>query len=96
MDAEPQKNSYKLIWIAGASVVVLAIVVGIVIAVVPQSNKKTTADTPAKTTVTTVATKSDVQAKIDKIDASIKQAKADQAAAVAALGDDKKQIKVGN
>lgn len=96
MDAEPQKNSYKLIWIAGASVVALAIVVGIVFALVPQSNKKT-ADTKTQTaTATTIDTKSDIQSKMDKVDASLKQAKTDQAAAVTALNDSKKQVKVGN
>ena len=96
MDAEPQKSSYKLIWIAGASVVVLAIVVGVVIALVPQSNKKTTENTTQTATATTIATKSDIQSKMDKVDASLKQAKTDQAAAVTALNDSKKQVKVGN
>lgn len=96
MDAEPQKNSYKLIWIAGASVVALAIVVGIVIALVPQSSKKTAEDTKQTATATTIDTKSDIKSKMDKVDASIKQAKTDQAAAVAALNDSKKQVKVGN
>lgn len=96
MDVEPQKNSYKLIWIAGASVVALAIVVGVVIALVPQSNKKTTETKAQTATATTVDTKSDIQSKMDKVDASIKQAKTDQAAAVTAVNDSKKQVKVGN
>ncbi len=97
MDAEPQKNSYKLLWIAGASIVVLAIIIGIVFAFVPQEKKNsTTSSTTSQKTTATVATKSDVQAKIDKLGENIKQATADQAAAKSALSDSKKQVKVGN
>lgn len=95
MDAQPQKQSYKLIWIAGASFVVLAIIIGLVVAFIPQSNNEDQATNKAETAKPTeLATKSQVEEKLDKLDADIKQAAKDQAAAKAAL--EKKQVKVGN
>lgn len=98
MNEQPQKKSYKLAWIAGASLVVLFVIVGVAFAIISRSNDtgKTATSTTTATASSTVATKEGVKKKLDNLNTSIKQAATDQASAKAALGDNKNQIKVGN
>ena len=98
---QSQKKSYKLIWIAGASVIVFLLILGGTFYLVAQSSsndKQTTSSTATQTTSSTktVPTKADVQKNIDNLDSNMKQAASDQTALDAALNDGKKQIKVGS
>jgi cytoskeletal protein RodZ len=98
MEDQPQKKSYRLAWIAAASLGVFMVVLGGAIYLVIQTSPKKEVATQSPTTSTdsSVATKEEVKKHVDDATASLKQAAADQAAVKAAIGDNKNQIKVGN
>lgn len=94
-EEQPQKKSYKLIWIAGASVATLVVIIAVVFALVSQSDTGDKPKAAVTGTVGTIATKDDVTKKLDTLGTSVKQAAKDQAAAKAALNASKTQTKVG-
>ncbi|MDB5184030.1 MAG: hypothetical protein JWO07_711 [Candidatus Saccharibacteria bacterium] len=96
MDDQPQKKSYKLVWIAGASFAVFVVILGTTFMLVSQSTKndKTASKTTAASSSAKVASKEDVKNSLDKLSASLKQAATAQTAAKAALAS--KPVKVGN
>lgn len=99
MDDQPQKKSYKLVWIAGASLATFVIILGATFALVSQTAKKEDAKTATTTTTSsdqTVASKDEVKKSLENVSSTLKQAATDQAAAKAALGDSKNQVKVGS
>jgi hypothetical protein len=96
MDDQPQKKSYKLVWIAGASLAVFLVILGGTFYLVSQTTKNDkTASTTTKTTSTStkLATKADVQKGLDNIKASLAKATTDRAAVKVAI--DSKPVKVG-
>jgi len=96
---QDQQKSYRLVWLVAASVAVLAVIIGIVVFIVLGAGTKKESDsvaTSAPSASPSIATKAQIEQNLKDIDASIKQAATDQAAAKAALKDGDKQIKVGN
>ncbi len=98
MEQQSEKKSYRLVWIAVASLIVFFVVFGIALLLVAQSNKgqQATSTNNKETSASQVATKDDMTKNIDTLSGSLKQAASDQAAAKAALADNKNQIKVGS
>ena len=99
MEDQPEKKSYRLAWIAAASLAVFVVVLGGAIYLVMQTSPKQQAVTtskPSSTTNSAVATKEEVKQHIDDATETLKRSAADQAALKAAVGDNKNQIKVGN
>jgi hypothetical protein len=92
-----QKPSRRLIWVGiGGAVLVIVVIVTIIFAVVGSFTKKEAVTTTPSATEETVATKDEAKQNLATLDASVKQAAADQTAAKAALKANEKQIKVGN
>jgi sensor histidine kinase regulating citrate/malate metabolism len=99
MDDQPQKKSYKLVWIAGVSLSAFVVILGAtfyLVAQSPNSSKDKTSTAAVVTATKTVATKDEVKKSLDNVTSTLKQAAADQAAAKSALGDSKNQEKVGS
>ena len=91
MDVQPQKKSYKLIWIAGTSLVVLVLIVGVTIALVAQNQPKKAATTKT-TPVAKVATKEQVKDDIAKLQENLKKSADYTAAAKAAIAATPKKV----
>jgi flagellar basal body-associated protein FliL len=98
MEDQPEKKSYRMVWIAAASLGVFMVVLGGAIYLVMQTSpkKEVATQSPATSTDSAIASKEQVKKDIDDATARLKQAAADQAAVKAAIGDNKNQIKVGN
>lgn len=93
-----EKKSYKLIWIAGASVAVFVVVLGATLVAVFQTSPKqeeALSSTPP-TKQEKIATKEDVKSSMSKLEERLKQAAAARASVKASLDDSKNQIKVGS
>ncbi|MDB5184032.1 MAG: hypothetical protein JWO07_713 [Candidatus Saccharibacteria bacterium] len=95
---EQSKNSSRRMLYIGIAVVIAVVVAIIVVAIAMLGTTKnqtaSTTTTPAASKV--VASKDDVNQSLAQLDATMKQATADQAVAKAALKDSTNQIKVGN
>jgi len=92
-----QKPSRRLIWagIVGVVLFIIIIVTTIFMLVSSTTKPETTTSTSTQTEAT-VASKDKVKQNLATLDADVKQAAADQAAAKAALKSNEKQIKVSN
>lgn len=91
---QPQKKSYKMLWIAGVSVVVFLAILGGTFYLVAQSsknNKQATAS-PSPNASKKVATKQDLQNDKTKLADRMKKAASDQAAFEAALKATPKKV----
>ncbi|MDB5176521.1 MAG: hypothetical protein JWN75_189 [Candidatus Saccharibacteria bacterium] len=91
-----QKPSRRLLWVGIAGVVLLIIVIITVAFILVGSTTKPAAVSTVAPSEETVASRDKVKQNIATLDASVKQAAADQAAAKAALKANEKQIKIGS
>lgn len=104
MDQEPSQISnqdasrqHRPALIAAAAVVVfIVLVVGVVFAFNKGDQKPVVKDDKSTGAVAAIASGSDVQDNLDKASSALKQAKADQSAARAAIANSNSQVKVGN
>lgn len=98
-EPEVPKKSRRLLWI-GITIAAITAFVVIATVVVFNNSKKEEAvssnSTSAETQDAAIATNEDVKQNLSELDATLKQATTDQAAAKAALKDGTNQIKVAN
>lgn len=95
-EAPAPKKSRRLLWVGLGAAVLTVLVVVVVALALNGSKKQETATTNEAAQVASVATNEDVKQNLAVLDATLKQAGTDQAAAKAALKDGTSQIKVGN
>lgn len=93
-DQQPQKKSYKMLWIAGASVVVFLAILGGTFYLVSQSakNNKQASTSPSPSASKKVATKAELKSNLDKLATQMKKASSDQTALAAALKTPPKKV----
>jgi septal ring-binding cell division protein DamX len=92
----PQK-SRRLLWFGvGAVVLLIVVIVGLSLLMASTTQKEATANESSSPAATPVVTKDEVTQNLSTLDASIKQAQAEQDAAKAALKDSQTQVKIGN
>jgi len=91
---QPQKKSYKMLWIAGASVVVFLAILGGTFYLVSQSaqNNKQTSGSPSPSATKKVATKQELKNNLDKLATQMKKATADRTALETALKTTPKKV----
>lgn len=91
---QPQKKSYKMLWIAGVSVVVFLAILGGTIYLVAQSSKnnKQASTSPSPKVSNKVATKAELKNNIDKLATQMKKANTDQASLATALKTPPKKV----
>jgi len=94
---EQTKKSSKRPLVIGLAVAVVVIaVIAVVSVVILNSTKKEAAVSPSPSPTPTVATKEQVQQSLAELNATMKQAATDQAAAKSAINDGNNQVKVGS
>ena len=94
---EQSQNSSRRLILIGVAVAVVVIVVMVVVSLTMLGTvKKETKTAVDKPVAVSVASKNDVDQSLAKLDATIKQAAADQASAKSAINEGTNQIKVGN
>lgn len=88
----PQKKSYKMRWIAGASIVVLLAILGGTFFLVSQTAKNNSNQASSSKTSKKVATKQDLQNDVTKLAADMKKATSDQTALETAIKNPPKKV----
>lgn len=89
-------KSRHLLWIGLAVVLTLLIAAVVVYFIVGNAKQEVATVAPSPSPEVTVATSDEVRQNLEALDATIKQATADQATAKTALKDGTNQVKIGN